>query len=90
MHYLQQFGAIIILGTLSANTAAAPAPAPAANASQVIGSLEPRKVLHDHAGIINAYSDPACGGKGTQKVISGPKSHLCYYIGGSSIQVSAV
>ena len=84
MHFLKKSLAVTILGTLSANIAAAPAPA--ANASSVESSPEP---LTDHTAIVNAYSGGSCGGSNTQFTVSGAGTSTCHAVGGNSIQVSA-
>lgn len=89
MHFLKGFGALIALSILSAHTAAAPAPATAANESSVVGALELRSEQRDRVAIITAYSGDACNGEATQHAVSGHGIKQCYVIEGNSIQVSA-
>lgn len=89
MHFLKEAVAMIILGALPANTAAAPAPAPipgTADTSSVDVSLEP---LRDRLAIVNIHSGESCDGVATQFTVSGKKARVCHPGGGNSIQVSA-
>ena len=91
MHFLKQFGAVVIFGALSANITAspAPAPAPAANASPDVDFLEPREDLTDHLAVVNVYSGSSCAGDSSQFTATGPSTSDCHPAGGSSIQVTA-
>ena len=93
MHFLKQFGAVIIFGALSAITTAAPAPAPmpapAANASPDVNFLEPREILTDHLAVVNVYSGSACDGDSSVFTATGPSTSNCQSTGGNSIQVTA-
>ena len=83
MHFLKESVAMIILGALPANIAAAPAEL---DASSVDVSLEP---LRDRLAIVNIYGGDTCEGQNTQFTVAGHKAFVCHASGGNSIQVSA-
>ena len=85
MHSLKESLAMVILGALSVNVAAAPAPA-ANNAPSIEFSRMP---LADHTAIVNVYSGEGCGGDSTQFTATGAGTGGCHTVGGNSIQVSA-
>lgn len=92
MHYYKQFTAVTSFCLLFANIAASPAadPAPAANASPGVDSLEPRKEMGgDHLAIVNTYSGDACDGSSSEFKMTGARMSECNPSGGNSIQVTA-
>ena len=89
MHFLKECSALIALGFLSANTAAAPAPTTAANSFSVIDPLEPRGKLHDRVAILTGYSGGSCDGSSVQHAVTGAGAKRCFVYDGNSIQVSA-
>lgn len=80
---------MIALSFLSANTAAAPAPTTAANASSVIDPLEPRGELRDRVAVLTGYSGGSCDGISVQHAVTGVGARRCFIYAGNSIQVSA-
>lgn len=89
MHFFKELGAMIALSILSANTAAASAPATAANVSSVTDALEPRGALHDRVAIITAYDGDSCNGDSVQHELTGKGTEKCFAVAGNSIQVTA-
>ena len=91
MYFLKELGTIIVLGTLFAATAAAPAPA--ADVALVANSLRTRETDTDHLADVNMYTGTSCNANTYQFTVSGSGSYHCQTVTGSlganSIQVSA-
>lgn len=90
MHLLKELGAMTIFGVLIATTAAAPAPAAAADGSPAANPLNARAALTDHTAIVNVYTGDSCGGSASSFTASGSGTSVCHPVGNArSIQVSA-